>query len=261
MIFQPDRTNSNMLYIIDGYGYIFRAYFATERANLKAPDGQAIGAVYGFFRMLISLINSEKPTHLVVAMDTGHRTFRNDLYDQFLEQKGLKEFFTAGKPHFDAVGLTFEDILNLTATDLIERLEVPVDSCIAMCEQFGVSIENMPKLFVLAIFLHIENQITVESFKTQYKATRRKTPEDLISQFAIIHELIDACGIKKMSSNGFEADDVIASIATQTANSGRRVCVVSADKDLCQLVCDGKISVFDPARKVFLDEAGVQNFD
>ena len=64
-------------YIIDGYGFIFRAFYALPR--LTAKNGEPIGAVYGFFKMLITLINSARPSHIAIALDTGHRTFRNDI--------------------------------------------------------------------------------------------------------------------------------------------------------------------------------------
>src|SRR5574344_346861 len=85
------QNKDKTLYIIDGYGFIFRAFYAVP--NLKSANGEPIGAVYGFFKMLISLINSAKPTHLVVALDTGHRTFRNDIYDDFVENKELEKLF------------------------------------------------------------------------------------------------------------------------------------------------------------------------
>ena len=77
------------------------------------------------------------------------------------------------------------------------------------------------------------------------------------SQFKIVRELIDFSGIRAEFSYGFEADDVIASLAREAVKRGMKVVVVSADKDLCQLVKDGEISVYDPAKKQYLDEQGV----
>ncbi|GGE01013.1 DNA polymerase I [Polymorphobacter glacialis] len=73
------------LYLVDGSGYIFRAYHRLP--PLTDPTGTPVGAVYGFTAMLWKLItelaNAEAPTHLAVILDAGSITFRNDMYDQY----------------------------------------------------------------------------------------------------------------------------------------------------------------------------------
>ncbi len=73
------------LYLVDGSGYIFRAYHRLP--PLTDPAGTPVGAVYGFTAMLWKLItelaNAEAPTHLAVILDAGSHTFRNDMYDQY----------------------------------------------------------------------------------------------------------------------------------------------------------------------------------
>jgi len=70
------------LYLVDGSGYIFRAYHRLP--PLTDPEGTPVGAVYGFTAMLWKLItelaNAEAPTHLAVIFDAGSHTFRNDMY-------------------------------------------------------------------------------------------------------------------------------------------------------------------------------------
>ena len=75
-------NSKKTIYIVDGYGFVFRAFYAVP--NLTTRTGEPIGAVFGFFKMLISLINSARPEYLVVALDTGKRTFRNEIYDNFV---------------------------------------------------------------------------------------------------------------------------------------------------------------------------------
>ena len=73
------------LYLVDGSGYIFRAYHRLP--PLTDPAGTPVGAVYGFTAMLWKLItelaNAEAPTHLAVILDAGSHTFRNDMYAEY----------------------------------------------------------------------------------------------------------------------------------------------------------------------------------
>ena len=70
----------------------------------------------------------------------------------------------------------------------------------------------------------------------QYKATRQKTPEDLHAQVPVIEEILVALGIPVLRQDGFEADDVIATLAKQCCQQGRPCRILSADNDLMQLV-------------------------
>ena len=252
-------NNKKTLYIIDGYGFIFRAFYAVP--NLTSKTGEPIGAVYGFFKMLISLINSAKPEYMVVALDTGQRTFRNDLYDQFVENKAIEEFFKNDecKKHFTNINLTLEDVKNKETSELIELTGVNHDKLINLCNEYNIEILKPPKILVLLLFLELVDHIKVEDYKTQYKANRKETPQELKGQFKIIRELINSMNISHESSIGYEADDVIATLATEAVNNNFQVVVVSADKDLCQLVKNDAISIFDPAKKIYLDEQGVIN--
>jgi DNA polymerase-1 len=72
----------------------------------------------------------------------------------------------------------------------------------------------------------------------EYKANRRETPEDFRSQLSLIFEVLDALGIKRLSLAGYEADDLIATLATQAEAEGMDVLIVSGDRDVLQLVDD-----------------------
>ncbi|MET0269618.1 MAG: hypothetical protein ABW173_04225, partial [Sphingomonas sp.] len=76
---------SNHLYLIDGSGYIFRAYHRLP--PLTNRNGVPAGAVYGFttmlWRLLDDLHTADGPTHLAVIFDASSHTFRNDMYDQY----------------------------------------------------------------------------------------------------------------------------------------------------------------------------------
>jgi DNA polymerase I len=70
----------------------------------------------------------------------------------------------------------------------------------------------------------------------EYKANRRETPEDFRSQLSLIFEVLDALGVTRLSKPGFEADDVIATLATQATSEGMQTLIVTGDRDSLQLV-------------------------
>jgi DNA polymerase I len=69
------------LFLIDGSGYIFRAFFALP--PLTNSRGMPTGAVYGFARMLLKLLKEERPTFVAVVFDSAKKTFRDDLFEQY----------------------------------------------------------------------------------------------------------------------------------------------------------------------------------
>jgi DNA polymerase-1 len=72
----------------------------------------------------------------------------------------------------------------------------------------------------------------------EYKANRRETPADFRGQLSLIFEVLDALGIRRLSLAGYEADDIIATLATQAAAGGMSVLIVTGDRDALQLVTD-----------------------
>jgi DNA polymerase-1 len=72
----------------------------------------------------------------------------------------------------------------------------------------------------------------------EYKANRRETPEDFRSQLSLIFEVLDALGIRRLSAPGYEADDLIATLATEAAAEKMDVLIVTGDRDVLQLVSD-----------------------
>jgi DNA polymerase-1 len=70
----------------------------------------------------------------------------------------------------------------------------------------------------------------------EYKATRQKTPDDLHAQVPWIEEILTALGVPVLRVDGFEADDIIATVATKCAAEKRNCRILSGDKDLMQLV-------------------------
>ncbi|GAA0553146.1 DNA polymerase-1 [Rhizomicrobium palustre] len=163
------------LYLIDGSGYLFRAYHALPPLTRKS-DGLPTGAVSGYCNMLWKLLedmkDGDKPTHLAVIFDAAKQTFRNDIYPA-------------------------------------------------------------------------------------YKANRPPAPEDLIPQFPLVRDATRAFGVACVELPGFEADDLIATYARLAREAGARCTIVSSDKDLMQLVEDGKVQLFDTMKNKRIGSAEV----
>lgn len=90
-----------------------------------------------------------------------------------------------------------------------------------------------------------------------YKANREPAPEELKQQFGWCRELCRALGIMEFGSDRFEADDIIGSLAACYRNRGFAITVVSADKDLTQLITGDHDQWWDFARGTVLNQHGV----
>ena len=90
-----------------------------------------------------------------------------------------------------------------------------------------------------------------------YKANRAAMPDDLAEQINWVHQACEAMGVPIVTAPGYEADDVIGTMAARAVGAGFDVAIVSIDKDFFQLVGDG-IRVYDPREDgAWFDEAGV----
>lgn len=94
----------------------------------------------------------------------------------------------------------------------------------------------------------------------EYKANREETPDDLKKQIPQIRRLLEAMQTPILASDGYEADDVIGTLAKQAADHDVDVFVISSDKDLMQLVGD-RVKLLNPMKSdTVYDEAGVKEF-
>ncbi len=93
---------------------------------------------------------------------------------------------------------------------------------------------------------------------TDYKANRAPMPSDLAEQIPWVHEACEALGVPILTSERFEADDVIGTLASQAVAAGFEVAIVTGDKDFFQLV-HGGLTVYNPRDDgTWYDAAGVQ---
>jgi DNA polymerase-1 len=83
----------------------------------------------------------------------------------------------------------------------------------------------------------------------EYKATRAKMPDDLRPQIERIRQLVDAFNIPRLEVEGYEADDVLGSIARQMASQGLGIKIITGDRDLLQL-CDERILINLPGKSL-----------
>ena len=117
-------------YLIDGSGYIFRAYYALPPLTRKS-DGLPTGAVSGFCSMLFKLLedsksnkNLQKPTHFAVIFDSARKTFRNEIYKDYKANRAeapddLAPQFEYIRKSVLAFNLPSVDLINYEADDLI----------------------------------------------------------------------------------------------------------------------------------------------
>ncbi len=117
-------------YLIDGSGYIFRAYYALPPLSRKS-DGLPTGAVNGFCTMLYKLLedsrsddSKNKPTHFVVIFDSARKNFRNEIYKDYKANRtetpeDLAPQFEYIRKSVEAFNVTSAEMLNYEADDLI----------------------------------------------------------------------------------------------------------------------------------------------
>jgi DNA polymerase I len=97
----------------------------------------------------------------------------------------------------------------------------------------------------LAVILDASESTHRNEMYSEYKANRPPPPADLVPQFPLIRDATRAFSIPCIEENGLEADDIIACYVKVASEAGWKVTIVSSDKDLMQLIEDGKVDMFD----------------
>lgn len=111
--------------LIDGSNLAFRMYFALERTGLTSPSGKPSWAIFGFFKILLDIIEKEKPDTLIAAFDRKEPTFRHEAFD----------FYKANRPDEmpEALALQWPEIkrgLALMGMNVIELIGYEADDLI-----------------------------------------------------------------------------------------------------------------------------------
>ncbi len=104
----------------------------------------------------------------------------------------------------------------------------------------------------LAVFFDSSEPTERHRIFEEYKAHRPETPSELVQQLTPIRKIISAFNIKIIEIPGYEADDLIGTVAKKSAMEGGKIFIVTGDKDMLQLV-DEDIKTYDPIKDRFLD--------
>ena len=110
------------LVLIDGSGYIFRAFHALPM--MMSPEGVPVNAVFGFTKMLMKLMDDLQPSHVLVIFDAGRVTFRNDIYPEYKQNRTdppdeLVPQFSLVRDATEAMSLPVTELQGFEADDLI----------------------------------------------------------------------------------------------------------------------------------------------
>lgn len=100
----------------------------------------------------------------------------------------------------------------------------------------------------LAVAFDVKHPTFRHEMYDAYKGTRKGMPEELREQIPLLKELLDACGILRLERPGYEADDILGTLAKQSEAAGYEVSLVSGDRDLLQ-IADDVIKVRIPKTK------------
>jgi DNA polymerase-1 len=132
----PDSLQDAHLILIDGSGFIFRAFHALPPMN--RADGTPVNAVFGFTNMLARFLRDHVGTHLAVIFDAGRLTFRNELYDQYKAHRPepppeLVPQFALVREATAAFGIPAIELAGWEADDLIAAYARAMDEAGGRC--------------------------------------------------------------------------------------------------------------------------------
>lgn len=167
---QPVDIKGWNVYVVDAHSLIFQVFHALP--EMSSPRGEQVGAVFGFVRDMLYLLEEKEPNALICAFDLPGPTFRDEIFEA-------------------------------------------------------------------------------------YKADRSEMPADLVTQIPKIEQVLAALGIPVLTSKGFEADDVIATLARMCDERGANCFIVSGDKDCRQLITD-RVAVYNIRKNQVFDAAALR---
>jgi DNA polymerase-1 len=167
---EPTAIQGWQVYVIDAHSLIFQVFHALP--EMTSPRGEHVGAVFGFVRDMLDLIEKKKPDALLCAFDLSGPTFRNEMFHG-------------------------------------------------------------------------------------YKADRGEMPDELAVQIPKIYEVLQALAVPILSCEGYEADDVLATVARLCDEAGANCYLVSGDKDCRQLITD-RVAVYNIRKNQVFDAAALR---
>jgi len=166
----PESLTGQTVWVIDGHSLIYQVFHALP--EMSSPQGEPVGAVYGFARDVLGLLSGKRPDYLFCAFDMPGKTFRHERYEQ-------------------------------------------------------------------------------------YKANRADMPEDLVPQILAIQRLLRALRVPALGVEGYEADDLLATVARLVEERGGECTLVTSDKDCRQLLSD-RVRLFNMRKDQRFDCAALR---
>lgn len=106
----------------------------------------------------------------------------------------------------------------------------------------------------IAIVWDSRGKTTRHAMFEQYKATRQAPPSDIFEQKEYIVKFADMIGLRQIAQQGIEADDIMYSIAQEQKQAGKKVVLITSDKDMGQAIEDEKVVIFDPWKDQIFNE-------
>lgn len=137
----------------------------------------------------------------------------------------------------DAYGLIYRAYFALVTHPLTNAKGENISALVIFFRNIISLLKKYKPAFLAAAFDSRTPTFRHEMYK-EYKATRQKTPDDLHAQVPWIEDVLTALGVPVLRVDGFEADDIIATVAKKCGEAGRGCRILSGDKDLLQLVTD-----------------------
>lgn len=137
----------------------------------------------------------------------------------------------------DSYGLIFRCYFAFISRPLTNASGENISALFGFFRNFHYILEHYKPSYIIAAMDSKTKTFRHEMYP-EYKATRNKTPEDLHAQIPWITEILEALGIPVLQCDGYEADDIIATVARKCEETGRQCRILSGDKDLMQLVSD-----------------------
>lgn len=144
----------------------------------------------------------------------------------------------------DSYGLIFREYYAFFSRPLTDSRGQNISAVFGFFRNLSILFKNFkPRYFAAAM----DSRTPTFRHKAfpDYKATRTKTPDDLKAQIPMIEECLKVLGIPVLRCDGYEADDIVATLARRCEKDGRKCLVLSADKDLQQLA-DENIHILKP---------------
>ena len=142
------------------------------------------------------------------------------------------------------------------SSHLTNKKGLPTNALFGLLSMTEKFIKEKKPEYLVYCFDHEKPSFRVDLYP-EYKANRGEAPEDLVVQIPYIKKLVSALNIPWVERAGFEADDLIGSLACRGEKEHFQVMIVSGDKDFAQLVSPS-ISLYDPMKSTHLDSFGVQ---